>query len=117
MKRLLTLLLTAILALSSATLIACGNSGGGDKYSSRPNKVTLAYAYGGYGTEYWDVLAKDFMDMGINLYIGYGLTECAPLVACNNDKVMLPDSIGTPMPGAEVAAVDISDGALRVAST
>lgn len=62
MKRLLTLLLTAILALSSATLIACGNSGGGDKYSSRPNKVTLAYAYGGYGTEYWDVLAKDFMD-------------------------------------------------------
>ncbi len=48
-------------------------------------------------------VAKDFMDMGINLYIGYGLTECAPLVACNNDKVMLPDSIGVPMPGAEVA--------------
>ncbi len=48
-------------------------------------------------------VAKDFMDMGINLYIGYGLTECAPLVACNNDRVMLPDSIGTPMPGAEVA--------------
>jgi long-chain acyl-CoA synthetase len=48
-------------------------------------------------------VAKDFMDMGISLYIGYGLTECAPLVACNNDKVMLPDSIGVPMPGAEVA--------------
>ena len=48
-------------------------------------------------------VAKDFMDMGINLYIGYGLTECAPLVACNNDKVMIPDSIGVPMPGAEVA--------------
>lgn len=48
-------------------------------------------------------VAKDFMLMGINLYNGYGLTECAPLVACNNDRVMLPDSIGTPMPGAEVA--------------
>ena len=48
-------------------------------------------------------VAKDFMSMGINLYNGYGLTECAPLVACNNDRLMLPDSIGTPMPAAEVA--------------
>ncbi len=48
-------------------------------------------------------VAEDFMHMGIDLYIGYGLTECAPLVACNNDKLMLPDSIGTPIPGAEVA--------------
>lgn len=48
-------------------------------------------------------VAEDFMHMGIDLYIGYGLTECAPLVACNNDRLMLPDSIGTPMPGAEVA--------------
>ena len=42
-------------------------------------------------------VAEDFMHMGIDLYIGYGLTECAPLVACNNDRLMLPDSIGTPM--------------------
>ena len=48
-------------------------------------------------------VAEDFMHMGIDVYIGYGLTECAPLVACNNDRLMLPDSIGTPMPGAEVA--------------
>ncbi len=48
-------------------------------------------------------VAEDFMHMGIDIYIGYGLTECAPLVACNNDRLMLPDSIGTPMPGAEVA--------------
>lgn len=48
-------------------------------------------------------VAEDIMYMGIDLYIGYGLTECAPLVACNNDRLMLPDSIGTPMPGAEVA--------------
>ena len=48
-------------------------------------------------------VAEDFMRMGIDVYIGYGLTECAPLVACNNDRLMLPDSIGTPIPGAEVA--------------
>ncbi len=48
-------------------------------------------------------VAEDFMHMGIDVYIGYGLTECAPLVACNNDRLMLPDSIGTPMPNAEVA--------------
>lgn len=48
-------------------------------------------------------VAKDFMRMGINIYVGYGLTECAPLVACNNDRIMIPDSIGTPVPGAEVA--------------
>ncbi len=48
-------------------------------------------------------VAEDFMYMGIDLLIGYGLTECAPLVACNNDRLMLPDSIGTPMPEAEVA--------------
>ncbi|MBQ8767832.1 MAG: AMP-binding protein, partial [Clostridia bacterium] len=49
------------------------------------------------------IVAEDIMYMGIDLLIGYGLTECAPLVACNNDRLMLPDSIGTPMPGAEVA--------------
>lgn len=48
-------------------------------------------------------VAKDFINMGINIYVGYGLTECAPLVACNNDRVMVPDSIGTPVPGVEVA--------------
>ncbi len=54
-------------------------------------------------------VAEDFMHMGIDLYIGYGLTECAPLVACNNDRLMLPDSIGTPMPGAEVAIYNPDD--------
>lgn len=48
-------------------------------------------------------VAKDFMRIGMNIYVGYGLTECAPLVACNNDRMMIPDSIGTPIPGAEVA--------------
>ncbi len=54
-------------------------------------------------------VAEDFMHMGIDLYIGYGLTECAPLVMCNNDRLMLPDSIGTPMPGVEAFIHDPDD--------
>lgn len=46
-------------------------------------------------------VAEDFIRMGIDIYIGYGLTECAPLVIGNHDKLMLPDSVGTPLPGVE----------------
>ena len=46
-------------------------------------------------------VAEDFINMGIDIYIGYGLTECAPLVIGNHDKLMLPDSIGTPLPNVE----------------
>ncbi len=46
-------------------------------------------------------VAEDFINMGIDIYIGYGLTECSPLVIGNHDKLMLPDSIGTPLPNVE----------------
>ena len=46
-------------------------------------------------------VAEDFIRMGIDIYLGYGLTECAPLVIGNNDKLMLPDSVGTPLPTVE----------------
>ena len=46
-------------------------------------------------------VAEDFINMGIDIYIGYGLTECAPLVIGNHDKLMLPDSIGTPLPNVK----------------
>ena len=46
-------------------------------------------------------VAEDFIKMGIDIYIGYGLTECAPLVIGNHDKLMLPDSVGTPLPNVE----------------
>lgn len=46
-------------------------------------------------------VAEDFINMGIDIYIGYGLTECAPLVIGNNDKLMLPNSIGTPLPNVQ----------------
>ncbi|MCH5191211.1 MAG: AMP-binding protein [Oscillospiraceae bacterium] len=46
-------------------------------------------------------VAEDFIKIGIDIYIGYGLTECSPLVIGNHDKLMLPDSVGTPLPGVE----------------
>ncbi len=38
---------------------------------------------------------------GITCFQGYGLTECAPIVICNNDKNIKTDSIGKPIPGVQ----------------
>lgn len=46
-------------------------------------------------------VAEEFIRIGIDIYIGYGLTECSPLVIGNHDKLMLPDSVGTPLPNVE----------------
>ena len=51
-------------------------------------------------------IAKDFMSFGIPLYLGYGLTECAPLVIGNNDRVSLPDSVGVPLPEVEIKIIN-----------
>ena len=54
-------------------------------------------------------VAEDFINMGIDIYIGYGLTECAPLVIGNHDKLMLPNSIGTPLPNVLARINDPDD--------
>ncbi len=46
-------------------------------------------------------VARDFKTFGLPVYIGYGLTECSPLVIGNNDRLQLPDSVGVPLPGVE----------------
>lgn len=50
-------------------------------------------------------VAEDFELFGFNLIIGYGLTECSPIVICNNDKERTTDSIGKPIKDVEVKIV------------
>ncbi len=49
--------------------------------------------------------AKDFFSYGIPVIIGYGLTECSPIVICNNDVQPTPDSVGKPLLGVQVKIV------------
>ncbi|MCL2513025.1 MAG: AMP-binding protein [Oscillospiraceae bacterium] len=54
-------------------------------------------------------VVKDFRTFGLPVYLGYGLTECAPLVIGNNDYVQLHDSVGVPLPGVEARVDDPDD--------
>ncbi|MDD4368716.1 MAG: AMP-binding protein [Oscillospiraceae bacterium] len=47
-------------------------------------------------------LVSDFLALGIRTLQGYGLTECAPLVAGNHDFYLNPASTGVAIPGIEL---------------
>lgn len=51
-------------------------------------------------------VVKDFKSFGIHVYLGYGLTECSPLVIGNNDRLELADSVGVPLPGVEAKIIN-----------
>ena len=46
-------------------------------------------------------IVDDFDALGLNTLQGYGLTECSPLVAGNNDFYKKSDSAGLPIPNVE----------------
>lgn len=52
------------------------------------------------------MIAKGFRDLGINIVQGYGLTECAPIVALNRDVDFKDDAAGLPLPGLTVEVID-----------
>ena len=54
-------------------------------------------------------VVKNFETFGIESYLGYGLTECAPLVSCNYDGHTTLDTVGMPIPGVEVKLIDVND--------
>ena len=45
---------------------------------------------------------QGFLNLGINLLQGYGLTETSPVLAGENDKYKRAGSVGFPLPGLEV---------------
>ena len=47
-------------------------------------------------------IIKDFESFGITVLEGYGITECAPLVAVNRPGEVRYHSVGRPVPGCEV---------------
>ncbi len=51
-------------------------------------------------------VAEDFSLFGIPVIIGYGLTECSPIVICNTVENITFDSIGKPLEGVEVKIID-----------
>ncbi len=49
----------------------------------------------------------DFFDaIGITILNGYGITECAPLISCNRNKLQKMGSVGIPIIGEEVKIAD-----------
>ncbi len=47
-----------------------------------------------------------FQKLGITTYQGYGLTECAPLVAGNNDFFQNVEAVGLPIHGVEIELLE-----------
>ena len=46
-------------------------------------------------------IVKHYRKLGIKALQGYGLTECSPLVAGNNDFFINPEAVGLPIPNVE----------------
>ncbi len=51
-------------------------------------------------------IAGDFVAFGFDVIIGYGLTECSPIVICNDVRTPTVNSIGKPLDSAEVKIID-----------
>lgn len=55
-------------------------------------------------------LSQEMIDtfdaIGITLLNGYGITECAPLVTCNRNKLQKRGSVGLPIIGEELKIID-----------
>ena len=49
---------------------------------------------------------KGFREFGIQVLQGYGMTECAPRIACNYSWLSKDDSVGQLLPGTEAKVVD-----------
>ena len=49
---------------------------------------------------------KGMQDLGFHAVQGYGLTECAPILALNRDVIYNNRAAGLPLPGVEIRVID-----------
>lgn len=49
---------------------------------------------------------KGLYDLGIDVFNGYGLTECSPVITCNHPRKFKFGSVGTPLDCNEIKIVD-----------
>ena len=61
MKKLLSILLTVVMALGIVSMVGCGNgAGGGGGGSNDPDVLEIDYWASGYGTEYMSKMVEAF---------------------------------------------------------
>ncbi len=54
-------------------------------------------------------LARDFASFGLPVIIGYGLTECSPIVMCNDGISPQPDTVGKPLDDVDVILDEVDE--------
>ncbi len=54
-------------------------------------------------------ITSTFEAFGIKILNGYGITECAPLLAANRDKMQKKGSVGFPVPGTRIKIKDADE--------
>lgn len=65
------------------------------------------------GAKLDETIGRFFHAIGINVKLGYGMTETTATVSCWDDHVFNPDSIGLSMPGAQVKIGDNNEILVR----
>ncbi len=78
-----------------------------------PKKIAAAKAFGGNlriiitGGAHLDPFYIDkFADYGIDIFEGYGMSECSPVISSNTPKIHKAGSIGKPLSNAQVSFAD-----------
>ena len=51
-------------------------------------------------------LIKEFRSLGIEIFCGYGVTECSPVVSLNRNRYFKDGSVGPVIPNCEVKIID-----------